>query len=159
MQDQIEITLDVDEQFEPLVDQNQIFTLARHVLRAEGITEPSEVSIWITDEAELHTLNRTYRGVDRSTDVLSFGTDDTETPFVIAPGQPRPLGDLAISYSHVVRQAEEYGHSQRRELCYLITHGLLHLLGYDHEEPQDAQVMREREETLLAELGIQREES
>ncbi len=154
-QNTIEVTIDVDDRFASEVDTDEVVQLIRHVLQAEGAST-GEVSIWITDEAELHALNRTYRGVDRSTDVLSFG-EDKSTTFVSAPGQPHHLGDLAVSYPHVVRQAEEYGHSRRRELSYLVTHGLLHLLGYDHERPEDAEVMRRREEELLGDLQITRE--
>lgn len=153
------VTVDVDEAYRPEVDAETLEQLVAHVLHGEGVTAPAEVSIWITNEAELRTLNRTYRGKDSSTDVLSFGnTDDAEMPFVNAPDQPRYLGDLAISFPHALRQADEYGHSLQRELSYLVTHGLLHLLGYDHEEPAEAQAMRAREETLLGALGISREQ-
>jgi probable rRNA maturation factor len=152
------ITIEVDAPYQSQIDTAALEQLTTHVLRGEGVAGPVEVSIWITDEDELHTLNRTYRNVDSSTDVLSFGADDDDdTPFVSAPDQPRYLGDLAISFPHAVRQAEEYGHSLQRELSYLLTHGLLHLLGYDHEQPDDARVMRGREEALLGALGITRE--
>jgi probable rRNA maturation factor len=156
MTDQFDIQIDIDEPFMELIDEPQLIQVAQHVLVAESVPAPATVTIWITDEDELHSLNRTYRGVDRSTDVLSFGTEEQEG-FVVAPDQPRHLGDLAVSYPHVVRQAEEYGHSRQRELCYLVTHGLLHLLGYDHEQPDDAARMRSREESLLGTLGITRE--
>ncbi len=156
MTNTFDIQIDVDEPFSADVDRADLERVARHVLQAEGVQPPGEVTIWITDEDELHALNRTYRNVDRSTDVLSFGADDDDT-FVGAPDQPHHLGDLAISFPHVVRQADEYGHSRQRELCYLVTHGLLHLLGYDHEQPDDAQRMRQREEAVLGTLGITRE--
>lgn len=151
------VSIEVDAPFADEADPAALEQLAAHVLAGEGVAPPAEVSIWITDEDQLHTLNRTYRNVDRSTDVLSFGAeDDDATPFVSAPDQPRYLGDLAVSFPHVVRQAEEYGHSRQRELSYLVTHGLLHLLGYDHEQPADAERMRGREEALLGALGITR---
>ena len=104
------------------------------------------------------------RDVDRATDVLSF------PEFELTPGQlpaPEdadpgtglvPLGDMAISMEHVAAQAKEFGHSGRRELCYLVVHSVLHLLGYDHldEGPMKAQ-MRQREEAILAQLGITRD--
>jgi probable rRNA maturation factor len=155
MTNQWDIQIDVDEPFAADVDHDNVVEVARHVLQAEGVESPATVTIWITDEDELLTLNRTYRGVDRSTDVLSFGTEDDD--FVAPPNEPRHLGDLAVSFPHVTRQAEEYGHSRQRELCYLVTHGLLHLLGYDHEQPDAARRMRMREEALLGELGITRE--
>ncbi len=152
------VTVDVDDPFALAVDVDALEQLAAYVLRGENVAAPAEVSIWITTEEELHRLNRTYRNKDSSTDVLSFGSEDEDdTTFVGAPDQPRYLGDLAVSFAHVVRQAEEYGHSQQRELSYLVTHGLLHLLGYDHEQPDEAQQMRSREEALLGALGIGRE--
>lgn len=159
MPENLIVTIDVDEPFAAEIDRDAIERLVDHVLSGEGVNEPIEVSLWITTEDELHQLNKQYRGVDRSTDVLSFGADTgiDQPPFVAAPDQPRYLGDLAISYPHVMEQAEEYGHSRQRELSYLVTHGLLHLLGYDHEQPDDARRMRGREEALLGALGITRE--
>ena len=152
------VTVEVDELFAAEVEPEVLEALVAHVLTGQQVSAPAEVSIWITDEDELQTLNRTYRNTDASTDVLSFGDDEhDDMPFVTAPDQPRYLGDLAISFPHVIRQAEEYGHSRQRELSYLVTHGLLHLLGYDHEQPADAQRMREREEALLGALGIGRD--
>ncbi|WP_043097266.1 rRNA maturation RNase YbeY [Kallotenue papyrolyticum] len=151
------VHIDVDEAYAAEVDPAAIERLVTHVLRGEGVAAPAEVSIWITGAEEVQRLNRDYRGVDAPTDVLSFGAEEGTAPFVTAPDQPRVLGDLAISYPHVVRQAEEYGHSRQRELSYLITHGLLHLLGYDHEQPEQARQMRAREETLLGALGIRRD--
>ena len=153
------VTIEVDDPFSAEVDLAELEQLVGHVLRGEGVAAPAEVSVWITDEDELHTLNRTYRNVDSSTDVLSFGAepeDEEAQPFVSAPDQPRYLGDLAVSFPHVVRQAEEYGHSRQRELSYLVTHGLLHLLGYDHEQPDEQRAMREREEAALAPVGLTR---
>jgi probable rRNA maturation factor len=152
------VTIEIDDSYAAAIDPAPIEALVTHVLRGENIAPPAEVSLWLTDEAEVHRLNREYRGVDASTDVLSFGADDEgSTPFIAAPDQPRYLGDLAISYGHVQRQAAEYGHSEERELSYLVTHGLLHLLGYDHEQPDEARLMREREEALLGALGITRD--
>lgn len=158
MEQPIIVDLDIDPPYAAEVDQAEVERLVQHVLHGENVQGTIEVSVWITNEDELQTLNRTYRGMDRSTDVLSFGQDDDDTTaFVHAPDQPRYLGDLAVSYPHVIRQAEEYGHSRQRELSYLIAHGLLHLLGYDHEQPDDASRMRSREEALLGALGITRE--
>ena len=136
----------------------------RTALAAEGVDFPCEVDVLLTDDGNIHTINREMREVDRATDVLSF------PEFDLAPGElPTeedadpgtglvPLGDMVISMEHVAAQAKEYGHSQRRELAYLVTHSVLHLLGYDHldEGPQKKE-MREREEAILAELGITRE--
>lgn len=129
----------------------------RAVLQAEGVTGPLELSVLIADDARLQALNRAYRGVDASTDVLSFADDGAATPFVGQPEGPRYLGDIAISLDRVLAQATEYGHSPARELAYLAAHGALHLLGYDHERgPADAAAMRAREEAAMAALGLER---
>ena len=134
-------------------------------LEAEGVNVPCLVSVMLTDDEGIHQVNLDMREVDRATDVLSFPEFDLHpgelpTEEDADPGTGLvPLGDMVISMEHVAAQAKEYGHSQRRELAYLVTHSVLHLLGYDHldEGPQKKQ-MREREEAVLAELGITRED-
>lgn len=126
------------------------------VLTAEAVDGSIEMTVLVTDDARVHTLNRDYRGVDAPTDVLSFG--DADDTFVVPPGQARYLGDVAISYDRVVAQAAEYGHPVQRELAYLAAHGALHLLGYDHErDPAEAAAMRAREEAAMAVLGLDRQ--
>ena len=157
--DAYDISIEIDPPYAAEVDAQALVDIAVTVLRREGIAGPVELGLWITNEDEVHTLNRTYRGVDTSTDVLSFGGDEQQaTPFVSAPDAPRHLGDIAISFPHVVRQAEEYDHSRRRELAYLLVHGVLHLLGHDHEQPDQAAEMRAREEATLSGLGIRRDD-
>jgi len=135
----------------------------RTALAAEGFTAPCEVDVLLTDDDGIHEINREMRQVDRPTDVLSF------PEFELAPGRlpdPEdadpgtgliPLGDMVLSMERVAAQAREYGHSKRRELSYLVTHSVLHLLGYDHldEGPMKAQ-MRAREEAIMALLGLER---
>lgn len=135
----------------------------RTALAAEGLTAPCEVDVLLTDDDGIHEINRELRQVDRPTDVLSF------PEFELAPGQlpgPEdadpgtgliPLGDMVLSMERVAAQAREYGHSKRRELSYLVTHSVLHLLGYDHldEGPMKAQ-MRAKEEAIMALLGLER---
>ena len=137
----------------------------RTALAAEGMDCACEVDVSITDDEGIHEINREMREVDKATDVLSFPVFDL-TPGEL-PGEEDadpgtgliPLGDMVISMEHVTAQAKEYGHSNKRELAYLVTHSVLHLLGYDHldEGPQKKQ-MRAREEAILAELGITRED-
>ena len=137
----------------------------RTALAAEGVTVPCEVDVLLTNDENIHTVNREMREVDRATDVLSFPEFDL-TPGEVPteedadPGTGLvPLGDMVISMEHVAAQAKEYGHSNRRELAYLVTHSVLHLLGYDHlDEGSQKKQMREREEAILAELGITRED-
>ena len=137
----------------------------RTALAAEGVTAACEVDVLLTDDENIHQINLDMREVDRATDVLSFPEFDL-TPGEVPteedadPGTGLvPLGDMVISMEHVAAQAKEYGHSQRRELAYLVTHSVLHLLGYDHlDEGPQKQQMRAREEAILAELGITRED-
>ncbi len=157
----LELDVQINPPFEGQADAVLIERAVAGVLAAEGVIEPIELGVLVTDDAELHELNRTYRGVDSPTDVLSFGDDEDESAgsaaFVRPPGTPRYLGDLAISYERVTAQAAEYGHSAERELAYLTVHGVLHLLGYDHERgPDDAAAMRAREEAVMQQLGLTR---
>jgi probable rRNA maturation factor len=155
----MEIDIQVDEQYAADVHAELIERAVAAVLEGEGISEPVELSVLVTSDAALHELNRTYRGVDRPTDVLSFADEEDApgTSFVRPPDTPRYLGDIAISYERVLAQAEDYGHSAARELAYLTAHGVLHLLGYDHERGEaDAAAMRSREEAAMDWLGLQR---
>jgi len=158
----IPVTSDV-----PGADSESRRTFIRKVIRtalaSEGVTFPCEVDVLLTDDANIHAINKDMRDVDRATDVLSFPEFDL-TPGELPseedadPGTGLvPLGDMVISMEHVATQAKEYGHSPRRELAYLVTHSVLHLLGYDHlDEGAQKKQMREREEAILAELGITR---
>ncbi len=124
-----DITIEVDPPFAGKIDSAFLVRVARQVLVRENMRGPVELGVWITHEDELQTLNRAYRGVDTTTDVLSFEAGNFDAAFVHAPEAVAHLGDIAISFPHVVRQAQEFGHSQARELAYLLTHGILHLLG------------------------------
>ena len=133
----------------------------RTALAAQGVDFPCEVDVLVTNDEEIHRLNREARQVDRATDVLSFPAFELQPGELPGPEDADPgtglvpLGDMMISMEHVAAQAKEYGHSNRRELGYLVVHSVLHLLGYDHvdEGPMKAR-MREREEVILAELGL-----
>jgi probable rRNA maturation factor len=160
----IEVDVQVDDRFAAQADVTLIERAVAAVLAGEGIDEAVEVSVLVAGDADLHTLNRDYRGVDAPTDVLSFAAEEQapgdagHPTFVLPPAAPRYLGDIAISYERVVAQAAEYGHSPARELAYLAAHGVLHLLGYDHERgPEDAAAMRAREEAAMERLGLRRE--
>ena len=135
----------------------------RTALAAEGVTFPCEIDVLLTHDAGIHQINRDMRQVDRATDVLSFPEFDLTPGQLPGEGDANPgtglvpLGDMVISMEHVAAQAKEYGHSNRRELAYLVVHSVLHLLGYDHldEGPMKAQ-MRGREEAIMTELGLTR---
>ena len=141
------------------VDSALIERAVECTLQMEQVVGPVEVGILITDDAGLRRLNQAYRSVDAPTDVLSFAEADDDSAFVRPPDAPHYLGDIAISWERVVAQAAEYGHSRERELAFLVVHGMLHLLGYDHERsPADEANMRAREEEILHALGLSREE-
>ena len=138
--------------------------------RTEGVSCPLSVFISVVDDEKIRTINREQRSKDASTDVLSFPT--VNYPKGKTAGKCESLlreeydpdtdacalGDIVISMDHVRAQAEEYGHSERRECGYLLTHGLFHLMGYDHMTDEDKPVMRAMEEKSLASIGLTREE-
>lgn len=124
------------------------------MLPPDGL-ERLEVSILLVDDAAIRKLNRTHRGKDQATDVLSFPMLDPE-PDAALPG-PLMLGDIVISMPAAARQAEEYGHTLQRELGFLTVHGVLHLLGCDHEEEGERARMRELEELVLSDLRLTRQ--
>ena len=103
---------------------------------------------------KIHELNKTYRNIDRPTDVISFALEDDET---FIKTDYRVLGDIYICLDKAREQAIEYGHSFKREICFLSIHGLLHLLGYDHMNPEDEKVMFDLQDKILNEYGITRE--
>lgn len=140
-QDNITITEDM---------KNLIEKSIKAVLKVEELDDDVEVSVSFVGDYEIRDLNRDYRGVDKSTDVLSFPMDDE---FII---DNRILGDVIINTRRVMEQAEELGHSHERELSYLTVHSVLHLLGYDHIEDEDKKEMREREKLAMKELEIYR---
>jgi len=122
------------------------------VLSAQKVPPGVEVSVALVDTARIRELNRLYREVDAPTDVLSFPMDDPHA------GEPETvLGDVVIALPVAVRQAADYGHALGREVAYLTVHGVLHLLGFDHVEAQDREIMRRHEEAVLSGLGLTRD--
>ena len=128
------------------------------------------VDVLLCDNEGIHVMNREHRGIDRPTDVLSFPNVDYETPadfsgiedsiedYFDPESGELCLGDIVISVDKVLEQAKEYGHSPKREYAFLIAHSMLHLLGYDHMEPDEAAVMEHKQEEILNGLGITRNE-
>ncbi len=145
------------------------YMIARAVkaaLKAENIDVPCEVSVLLTDDEGIHALNREFREVDSSTDVLSFPANEF-TPGGFDPEQAEQnpktgrvaLGDMALSLEHAVAQGKEFGHGTKREIQYLTVHSILHLLGYDHvDEGEMKQQMRAREKEIMARIEGVREE-
>ena len=134
----------------------QDFTaIIEQALKTLGIEDDVEVSCVLVDDERIHEINREYRHIDRSTDVISFAMEDNDQFYV--EGMPRTLGDIFISVDHAKKQAEEYGHSLRREMCFLFTHGILHLLGYDHMTDEQEKEMFGLQDKILGALSFQRE--
>ena len=130
------------------------------VLEGEGITSAAEIRVTFVDDAQIRELNRQYRNIDRSTDVLSFPLGIDGVYDVNNDTGAQMLGDIVISMEHAVAQAKLYGHSLQREVGFLTVHSMLHLLGYDHEAGGLEQVrMREKEEAALTKLGLKRNSS
>jgi probable rRNA maturation factor len=122
--------------------------LLEHVLEEEGIEDGAGVTLLLAGDELLQELNREHRGTDEPTDVLSFPASEGEA-FPAEPGQGRYLGDIAVSLPMVRRQVETAWILPGDELQHVVLHGLLHLLGYDHETPEDDARMRAREERVL----------
>lgn len=134
----------------------QDFTaIIEQALKTLAIEDDIEVSCVLVDDERIHEINREYRHIDRSTDVISFAMEDNDQFYV--EGMPRTLGDIFISVDHAKKQAEEYGHSLRREMCFLFTHGILHLLGYDHMTDEQEKEMFGLQDKILGALSIERE--
>lgn len=133
------------------IDEKELESVINKVSEILDVSD-SIVSIVLTDNKNIHEINKTYRGIDRETDVISFALNDDETcnSFV------RVLGDIYISIDKAKSQAEEYGHSLKRELSFLTVHGFLHLLGYDHMEKEDEIKMFSLQNEILKEYGVNR---
>jgi len=133
--------------------------LLQHAAKEETIAADTEVAISFVDNQKIQEINRTYRGIDRPTDVISFALEDAhEEEIIIANAKDMPLvlGDIIISIDRTVEQAETYRHSFERELGFLALHGFLHLLGYDHIEENDEEMMTKKQEDILNGFGLSR---
>ena len=130
-------------------------TLMKRVIRtavSEAYPEHRfEVNVTVCDDEEIREINKEHRGIDKPTDVLSFPFLDFDSPETLTM-----LGDIIISRDTAYRQADEYGHSPKREFCFLAAHSALHLLGYDHMEPEEEKQMFQRQEEILHSMGIDR---
>lgn len=146
-----------------------INAVAEEVLKMEGCPYEAQVNVLLTDNKGIREFNAGYRQTDRATDVLSFPNMEFEKPADFAPAKDSfadcfdpesgelVLGDIILSVDKIIEQAENYGHSRKRELAFLTAHSMLHLCGYDHMEEEEARVMEQKQEAVLAKLGISRE--
>lgn len=155
----LELPFDVKEIAEKVIEE---------ALEYENCPYEAVVDVTLTDNEGIHAMNREFRKIDNATDVLSFPNVDYESPADFSEIESRAedyfdpesgelcLGDIVISIEKVYEQANEYGHSPLREYAFLLAHSMLHLLGYDHMEADEAEVMERKQEEILNRLGITR---
>jgi probable rRNA maturation factor len=152
-----EISIMIDSNLDVPFNEEWLGGVVERALTAEGITDPVGMELVITGDAQVQQLNRLFRGLDEPTDVLSFAAmeqkEGEDTDFIVPPGELRHLGEVIISYPQTVRQAAEQGHPTGQELALLIVHGVLHLLGYDHDAQEPETEMKAREAAILAGIG------
>lgn len=131
------------------LDEEEFSNLCELVLSAEGVDRECYVSISLVDDEEMRDINAEWRGIDRVTDVVSLECERPDDPD-LADGEPCQLGDIILAPSYIAHQAAEFGSTTADECRLLFVHGMLHLLGYDHLEDEEAEVMEAREDELLA---------
>ena len=158
---QMEINREPENLSLPLKTEETLQTVLQKTAELLKLADETEISVLLVNNATIRELNRDFRAKDAPTDVLSFPLEEDREgeiePAVIGGPSARMLGDIVISVEKAVEQATEYGHSVERELAFLAIHGLLHLLGHDHEKGETAkQAMRAEEKRILAALGISR---
>lgn len=146
----VEVFVQVNEEIEELITVEKVLHKA---IEKEKLTNVS-FNLIIVDNKYIHELNKTYRNIDRETDVITFALEDDDT--VVNGSDERLLGDIYISLDKAKSQAEEYGHSLLRELSFLAVHGFYHLLGYDHQTKEEEEVMFGKQREVLEEYGITR---
>ena len=150
--ERIAVGLQIAPQFEKEIDTTHVLGVVWRTLAQEPLpAEMLELGLVIGDDAEIQDLNRQYRGIDAPTDVLSFAMTESgsDHPFVLPAGMPLYLGDVIVSYPRAIEQARAAGHSVAEELDLLIVHGVLHLLGYDHDTNDRKKAMWNRQETII----------
>ena len=148
------VEIQIDDQFQEQVQPALLRQAVLATLAHQKVQEPSELAVVVTVDEVLHELNRQHRSVDAPTDVLAF-PDETRGPFVAAPGLPRYLGDVVISFARAGDQAAQAGHDVQAELQLLVVHGVLHLLGYDDIAEEQRTKMWIAQTQILQELGVE----
>ena len=152
-----EINVHIEQKLKICLEQRWLKRIAQKALQVGGVALPVEMGLVITSAEAVQQLNKTYRGEDEPTDVLAFHMfshteQEREPSFVAPPDGIRHLGEVVISYAQAVQQAREQGHPIDQELALLTVHGVLHLLGWDHEQPEERQRMRAKEEEILSSI-------
>lgn len=151
MNSSIEVFVQVKEEIKELETVEKVLYSAIEKEKLENVS----FNLIIVDNDYIHELNKTYRNIDRETDVITFALEDEDT--LVMPSDERILGDIYISIDRARSQAEDFGHSLLRELSFLAVHGFYHLLGYDHMTEEDEKVMFKKQEEVLEAYGIRRE--
>ncbi len=151
---QLQLSTQVQRGFARRADTHSLKRAVESALIAAAVAEPVQVSLVIAGDETVRELNRQHRGVDATTDVLAFAFSDpagaSDEQFILPPDSVRDLGEVIISLPQAERQAGEQEHTLEREMALLVCHGVLHLLGFDHEKPEDKRKMRALEGTALA---------
>lgn len=155
------LNLYFNDETETIVKSNEklLSDLLIYAAEAEGVSREAEISITFMNDVEIQEINEQYRGINKPTDVISFALEElTEDEIVIVAeeGMPKVLGDILISVETARRQAQEYGHDFDREIGFLALHGLLHLLGYDHQTSEEETEMFGRQKEILESFGLRR---
>ena len=150
------IYIDIEAPYRRRLTQKWLHEVIDATLAAQKINRPVELSLLVTGDEEVHRLNREYRGIDATTDVISFAlSENTDgTKFITPPDRISRLGEVIISYPQAARQAKENKQTIKAELAWLVVHGLLHLLGYDHQDDKAEATMRKREDKILKEIDL-----
>jgi probable rRNA maturation factor len=151
-----EISIDIKTPYRGRLTQKWLLDIVDVTLSTQKIDRPVELSLLITGDDEVHRLNREYRGIDKTTDVISFALSENiaDTEFVTPPDKVLRLGEVIISYPQAAAQARENRQTIKAEMAWLVVHGLLHLMGYDHGDEKSEAAMRRREEAILKEIKI-----
>ncbi len=149
-----DITYDIDK-LEEILEEERIIEFSEFIIKDEYGKEYEEndyyLSLLITDNKVIRQINKDYRDKDYATDVISFAYNETDNI-----GPVNIIGDIVVSLEKVKEQAQEYGHSEEREFYYVLCHGILHLLGYDHMNEEERKIMRKREEEILEKFNYKR---
>ena len=146
-----DLEIQIAPQFQGRLKEDSLRRAVEETLSVEGFGSVAELSLVITDDETVQELNRRFRGIDQPTDVLSFALleEKEAPPFALPPDGVFHLGEVIISYPQAARQAEEYHHSIEKEILLLTIHGVLHLLGHEHEEPEQEKMMKALEVQIL----------